>query len=290
MTKHAAGSSIEIYRAREGAVAVESFGPQAVSPFTIEVRFKGGLSKAQKAAFKAAANRWTKVITGDLVAVTVDGETIDDLVIEAQGVAIDGPGGTLGQAGPTHLRPANVGAQAFLPAKGVMSFDTADLAAMEKDGTLGDVITHEMGHVLGIGTIWTDKELLEDEGGKNPTFVGAAAQREYGILRGGDVPTKVPVENSGGGGTRDSHWRETIFKNELMSGFISAPGNPLSRLTVASLEDLGYGVDLAAAEAYALLSAFDLAEAGELIPHVAPIGGGKVLPTIPFVLPDAAQG
>lgn len=34
------------------------------------------------------------------------GEVIDDRLIEAQAVAIDGPGGILGEAGPTNLRPA----------------------------------------------------------------------------------------------------------------------------------------------------------------------------------------
>jgi hypothetical protein len=38
-----------------------------------------------------------------------------------------------------------------------MQFGTADLAAMQANGTIGDVITHEMGHVLGIGTIWSVK-------------------------------------------------------------------------------------------------------------------------------------
>ena len=36
-----------------------------------------------------------------------------------------------------------------------MSFDTADLARMEADGSLTDVILHEMGHVLGFGTLWS---------------------------------------------------------------------------------------------------------------------------------------
>jgi hypothetical protein len=284
MAKHEE-AALEIYRARLGTQAIEVFGPGVPSAFTIEVRFKGGLNKTQKKAFKGAADRWTKIIIGDLPAVRVDGETIDDLVIEAQGVGIDGPSGILGQAGPTHVRGTSSGAQAFLPAKGVMSFDTADLLEMEHNGTLNDVITHEMGHVLGIGTAWEDKNLLQGAGGSNPVFIGASAMREYGALRGMAGSAQVPVENSGGGGTRDSHWRETIFKNELMSGFISAPGNPISRMTVASLEDIGYVVDYAGAEPYALVDLFALAEAGELVPHAAPIAGGHMLPTIPFVLP-----
>ena len=144
----------ESYVASAKSAAKVLGAPAAVSAYKIEVRFLGGLTAAQKNAFKTAADRWTKVIVGDLPSVQVDGEVIDDLLILAQGVAIDGPGGILGQAGPTHLRPAGAGTSAFLPVKGIMSFDTADLAQMQADGTLKDVITHEMGHVIGIGTIW----------------------------------------------------------------------------------------------------------------------------------------
>jgi len=35
------------------------------SPFTIEVRFLGGLTANQQDAFAAAADRWAKVIIGD---------------------------------------------------------------------------------------------------------------------------------------------------------------------------------------------------------------------------------
>jgi hypothetical protein len=65
-----------------------------------------------------------------------------------------------------------------------MSFDSADLANMEADGTLNDVITHEMGHVLGIGTVWKRKKLLKGAGTKNPTFIGTTAKFEFGILKG----------------------------------------------------------------------------------------------------------
>lgn len=253
------------------------------SPFTIEVRFLGGLNAAQKKAFKLAADRWTKVIVGDLPSVKVDNEVIDDILILAQGTDIDGPGGILGQAGPTRLRPKSAGKAAYLPAKGAMYFDKADLKDMEKDKTLNDVITHEMGHVLGIGTIWDIKGLLKKAGTANPTFSGAGAKAEYRALRNASASKAVPVENAGGPGTADSHWRESVFKSELMSGWIAAQGNPLSRMTVASLGDLGYEVDLDAAEAYGLPNLMMLAEAGLLAPRP---DHGMVLPNIPVVLPD----
>ena len=280
-------NQIEIYRAQKGVevgaeAAATAATAAAVSPFTIEVRFLGGLTQTQQNAFKAAADRWTNLIVGDLPSVKVNGEIIDDLVIEAQGRNIDGPGKVLGQAGPTHVRPPNAGATAFLPVKGIMAFDTADLASMEQRGTLGDVITHEMGHVLGIGTIWQAKNLLQGAGSNNPRFGGARAMEEFGRLRG-TGPAPVPVENTGGPGTADGHWRETVFRNELMSGFIAAPGNPLSRVTAASLEDMGYVVNMEAAEAFALANLLELAEGG-LLTHIAPIDVGEMIPTIPLVL------
>jgi len=253
------------------------------SAYKIEVRFLGGLNTAQKNAFKAAADRWAKVIVGDLPSVRVDGEVIDDLLILAQGTDIDGPRGILGQAGPTHIRPANAGKAKFLPVKGIMSFDTADLKAMQQDGTLKDVITHEMGHVIGIGTIWERKGLLKDAGQNTVRFVGKNARKEFGKLKKSKA-ADVPVENTGGPGTADGHWRESVFRNELMSGFIAAPNNPLSRLTVASLLDLGYEVDMSKAEPYKLPDLFAVAAAGATTTHNEP----HALPVIPILVPDSS--
>lgn len=276
------GAKFPIYMAMASKPAAKKKG--ATRPFSIVVRFRGGLTTKQKQAFATAANRWTQVIVGDLPPVTIDGEVIDDLLIEAEGIDIDGPANILGQAGPTHLRPRSAGKARFLPAKGIMQFDKADLKAMQQDGTLVDVIVHEMGHVLGVGTIWTHKKVIKGAGSQNPTFTGAAAMKEYGKLKG-TAAMAVPVENSGGGGTRDSHWRETVLLNELMTGFVQTGKNPMSRLTIASLEDLGYTVDMSKADTFKLPNLLAAAEAGTLRTHAAPIDRGIMLPSIPVVLP-----
>ena len=74
--------------------------------------------------------------TGVLVAQNDDFES---LAIDASAPFIDGPGGILGQAGPTVLRE-----DSFLPARGIMEFDVADLELLEEEGLFEDVILHEM--------------------------------------------------------------------------------------------------------------------------------------------------
>jgi len=204
-----------------------------------------GLTSSQRSIFQQAANRWSQVITGDLPNATYHGQTVDDLLIDASSVAIDGVDGILGQSGPDAFRRGS-----DLPYHGVMEFDSADMASMERDGSLFSVVLHEMGHVLGIGTIWEDLGLLSGAGGSNPIFTGAQATAAYNQIFGTSAHG-VPVENTGGSGTADSHWRETILGSELMTGWVG-PGTslPLSTITIGSLADLGYSVNFAAADSF----------------------------------------
>ena len=213
----------------------------------------GSLTSSQQAIFTTAANRWAEIITGDLPQGSVDASffvdntarTFDDIAIEARAEPDDGIGGTLGSAGPRFLRGGS-----NIPAMGEMTFDTADIANLESSGALLDVIPHEMGHVLGIGTIWSNLGLITGVGGTDPRFLGSRAVAEYNTIFG-NSDSSIPVaDNTEGVSTRDAHWRESVFENELMTGALDAGVNPLSRITVAMLADLGYTVDMNAADAY----------------------------------------
>ncbi|MCV6546698.1 MAG: leishmanolysin [Cohaesibacter sp.] len=219
------------------------------SNFSLKIEFIGGLSVTQQAAFTEARDRWREIIVGALPPVMVDGQQIDGLVIEAQGIFIDGSGGILGQAGPTILRN-----DSNLPVKGLMSFDTGDLAQMEADGSLRDVILHEMGHVLGLGTLWSSHffDFVKDSGSDDPLYTGHHACHEYAVLLGNEHDTDIPLANTGGPGTREGHWRELTFAHELMTGFISGVSRPLSRMTIAALQDMGYEVDYSSADPYSI--------------------------------------
>ena len=91
--------------------------------------------------------------------------------------------------------------------------------------------------------------------GQDTHFNGNHAVVAFEDRLGGSSYTggaSVPVENTQGGqGTRDGHWRETIFVAELMTGFLnSGVANPLSLLTIASLADLGLAVNPDGADVY----------------------------------------
>ena len=49
-----------------------------------------------------------------------------------------------------------------------------------------------------------------------------------------------PIETDGGAGTAGGHWDEEIFGNEIMTGFLNSGANPISRVTIGAMEDMGY--------------------------------------------------
>lgn len=205
--------------------------------FNITLDYSGDSTYATY--FDQARTIWENIITGDLQAIG----SVDDLKISATVEAIDGANGVLGSASPTYLRSGS-----YIPYEGTMRFDVADLSNMAANGTLLKVIAHEMGHVLGIGSLWGTF-------GFNTTlgqYTGAQALAAYKAMSGGDpTATYVPLETGGSAGTQNVHWSESKFDTELMTGFAESSSNmPLSILTIAALEDLGYQVNGSVAEAY----------------------------------------
>jgi hypothetical protein len=233
--------------------------------FHVDLEYLTTVEPSQAAVFDAAGARWEEILVGDVPdfqntlpaggcqPVPVDGG-IDDVRIYVMVRPIDGSGGVLGRAGPCYYRRSSSGVS---PITGIMEFDEADLADLEVSGLLEDVIVHEMGHVLGFGTLWNAgiHDVLLGAGTSDPRFVGPGAIHAFDESGGESrVGSKVPVENTGGSGTRDGHWRETVHNAELMTGWIEGGGvpNPLSIITIASLADLGYAVNMFAADPYTL--------------------------------------
>jgi hypothetical protein len=94
--------------------------------------------------------------------------------------------------------------------------------------------------MTGIGTLW-------DTGRFRCPYRGPIANAEYSAISGCSV---VPTELDGGRGTACGHWDEECLQAELMTGFLDDGFNPLSRITIGCLDDLGYDVDYRNADSY----------------------------------------
>jgi hypothetical protein len=131
-----------------------------------------------------------------------------------------------------------------------------------------ELLAHETGHVLGIGTLWDDNGVYLNNTFQYTGQHGVAAYLEE---FNGATPY-APVENAGNPGTPNSHWDQLMRSSpqegnpadpysldprvgvvdaygrdrglELMTGAIDPDyGEPfLSRFTVESMRDLGYTV------------------------------------------------
>lgn len=102
-----------------------------------------------------------------------------------------------------------------------------------------------MAHVYGLGTLWNMNSL---QGSDACSYrEGTKAHEAYKAISGCSGP--IPIEKDGAEGTKCSHWDELCFQGEVMTGY-ATDGFQISRMTVASLEDLGYEVDYDGADAY----------------------------------------
>jgi len=240
-------------------------------PFDIDLILLDEVTDSQAEAFADAMGFWAAILAdteledvplGQDVApgcwdITTDQRigTVDDIVIVASVREIDGEEGILARAGPCVVRDMS-----RLPAVGALELDATDLARLEEEGNLRDVeevILHEIGHVLGIGTVWVDHGLLRNPSVHNtgadthftgPLAIAAFDERGGANYNGGE---KVPVENTSAPAAADSHWRESVLGHELMTPFQAVGERDLlSLITVQSLADLGYAVKVGLAEIY----------------------------------------
>ena len=232
---------------------------EASNSFDIELVFvDDSLTSHQKDIITLASERWESIIKGDLSPVDhtvypldvwdslLDAriyinDTIDDvrIFVASKDIAYSGRGG------PRALRDDN-----GLPITGSIIIDKE---IMHHNLGLLQTALHEMGHVLGIGTLWDD--LIGNPSQNNPEadtyFRGPLARKAFDVAGGASYTAgeKVPVENGGD----DGHWRERVFDDEIMSPVGDLDyAESLSAITVQALADLGYSVDVTQADAYRL--------------------------------------
>lgn len=183
---------------------------------------------------------WETVLLGR------DVDSHQGLTINFSLVDIDGVGGILGSAGwrtGDYYNSLDNSKTYAMALTGEMSLDIADVNSMSLTDAFFYVVVHEIGHILGIGTLWELNNVYNDSSGKYTGCYGINAfnslyQKDFGY---------VPVELDGGDGTANAHWdEETIsdvvgrsMKEELMTGYL-ATHNYLTKLTSNSLKDIGF--------------------------------------------------
>ena len=104
-------------------------------------------------------------------------------------------------------------------AEGGLLIDSADIDSVESRGLLDELLMHEMLHAIGWGTTWSYQGL---ESGN--TFVGENATDVYG--------SAVPLDGNG-------HLSESVG-DEMGTTYISGSTEPITDLTFAVLEDMGF--------------------------------------------------
>jgi hypothetical protein len=237
------------------ASSINAQGLENTTNYNILLRFQTPVTAEVEAVFVSAKSKWETIILSDIESfITIQEgqdicgitapatEEVDDLLIYVNVHNIDGPGNVLANAGPCAQDSLN------RVRVGIMNFDLADLENLIQAQRAQTVVLHEMAHVLGFGTLWESLDLINTDGFFFQTYKYEGEEGNIGNEEIG-MQGEAIIENEGQTGTAKSHWKENVYTIELMTGFVSEDGAaPLSLLTIRSLVDLGYSVDITQAD------------------------------------------
>jgi hypothetical protein len=232
------------------------------SELKIDLRLFGeALTADQQSIFTDAVARLRAIIVGsvpvaDLTAVgsapcavselPAPGASTDGIVIYAGAKYLDGINRLLGVSWTCNKRSPTDARTAI----GIVFLDMADINLTPD--IMRVVALHEMLHAFGFGTSWQERNLLAGFDTDSVSYHGAAGIAGcLGVGGTKQCGSGVPVQNFGGPSIANTHWRDTVFGEELMtSRFKTKP--LLSAMTIRSLEDLGYVVNPLAADPYGI--------------------------------------
>jgi len=239
----------------------------SLGPFTITLSTVGFVPADALVMFVKAALFWTKAVQTSGIPTFSGGSgfpAVQGMGIRIEFPLVDAPGGnfvaTTNQLIQTFDLSGDGTNDLYFTRWSFIQYDRYDWEVRDQPGFLTTAqwelsVKHEMMHSIGFGQNWagwglTDGRTVCPQG----SYKGAQGTAEY-VAAGGLLPYP-PIQNTTGGGGRCNHWRETSFDRELMTGVINSvpPTLPLSRISLASLKDLGHTVDLSYADPYTLFS------------------------------------
>ena len=245
--------------ASDASVGVDGETPYS---FQFDIALVNEGARELRSQVLAQADRWARVVQGsDLEDIEWEAGTIscggleydfqkdvlDDLLLMVAVVDLDdGP-----RAGSTFTY-CGYRESSKLPLIGALKLDIDGVPR----GDVNELILHGLGHLLGLsGSSWKRMDLLRNSSRQNPGadthFVGPRAIAAFVSAGGASYQgARVPVENDPTHGTVDGHWRESVFGNELMTTQLAVGTDYLSAITIQSLADIGYTVNLEEADRF----------------------------------------
>ena len=216
-------------------------------------------------AFEDAVERWEEIITGDLDYAFVEGYGfVDDILIE---VAVEDLELTFEGVDQKILAISSVLDQRSDSASGSGALPTYSRIVInpQEVGTvlnLDELVANTIGRALGFGSLWEEFGLVRDIDGV-ATYTGSNALREMAELSR-DLNGQNVLEDGEDGELAAEYWDEDNLDQELMTSRVELrrpdngaapfgrPDNPISELTVAAMQDLGYQVDYGEADQFFL--------------------------------------
>ena len=261
-------------------VAVAAADGETPHRFQFDIVLMDEGARALRTRILAQADRWARI---------VDGSDLEDIewgpgTISCGGLEHDFQQDVLDDvfvmisvrdyiAGPTTgsgVRICGFRESSRLPVFGSIFLDIEGVP----EGHVDDVVLHHLGHMLGFGLSWGELDLLRNPSwnneGADTHFTGRMANAAFVAAGGANYAgRKVPVENYWENGTVDYHWRKAVFGTELMGPRLDQHvADPLSAITIQSLADIGYTVNLTEADRYIVPGASASARAAEAGPNL----------------------
>lgn len=214
------------------------------------------------AAFEDAVERWEEIIIGDLDYGFVEGYGfVDDILIEVsvQDIELSFEGveqNILAISTVLDQRSDTASGAGVLPTYARIVMNPGEIGGALN---LDELVQNSIGRALGFGALWEETGLVRDIDGL-ATYVGPNGLREMQDLSG-DLNGQNVLEDGADGALAGEYWSEAVLNDELMTSSVGlrfeglsnrGTDNPISELTIAAMQDLGYEVNYDEADAFSL--------------------------------------